>query len=73
MNKKIQVEGNPNLYRDKYSGAILNCNYEEIKLAKLKRAEKLKVVTLEETVDGLKQEIKEIKELLNNLLQEIKK
>ena len=73
MNKKIKVEGNPNLYRDKYSGAIINCNYEEIKLAKIKRAEKQKIVNLEETVDTLKNEMKEIKDLLNNLLQEIKK
>jgi hypothetical protein len=35
MIKKVQVEGNPNLYRDKYSGAVLNCNLEEVKLASL--------------------------------------
>jgi hypothetical protein len=73
MIKKVQVEGNPNLYRDKYSGAVLNCNLEEVKLAKMKRQEKEKAISLEKTVDNMKKEISDIKELLNNLIREIKK
>jgi len=73
MIKKIQVEGNPHLYRDKYSGAILNCNLEEIKIAKLKRADREKIKILENSVDELKTELSDIKYLLNTLIQEIKK
>jgi len=73
MIKKIQVEGNPNLYRDKYSGAILNCNLEQIKLEKLKRKEKEKVKFLEEKVEQITLEMTEIKDLLKNIIQEIKK
>lgn len=72
-NKKIQVEGNPNLYRDKYSGAILNYNLQEIKLSKQNRKDKQKIVSLENTVNELKSDITEMKTLLNNLIQEIKK
>lgn len=73
MIKKIQVEGNPHLYRDKYSGAILNCNVEEIKIAKLKRADREKIKILETSVEELKTELSDIKNLLNTLIQEIKK
>lgn len=73
MIKKIQVEGNPHLYRDKYSGAILNCNYEEVKIAKLKRAEREKLKLLENTVEEMKNELGDIKNLLNTLIREIKK
>lgn len=72
-NKKLQVEGNPNLYRDKYSGAILNFNLQEIKLSKEKRKDKQKINILESEVGSLKKEINEIKGLINNLIQEIKK
>jgi vacuolar-type H+-ATPase subunit I/STV1 len=72
-NKKLQVEGNPNLYRDKYSGAILNFNLQEIKLSKEKRKDKQKINILETEIVSLKKEINEIKGLISNLIQEIKK
>ena len=34
MSEKIQVEGQPNLYRDKYSRALLNTNINEVIVAK---------------------------------------
>jgi hypothetical protein len=73
MNKKIQVDGNPNLYRDKYSGAILNCNYEEIRISKLKKAERQRTLNLEEKVEALTKDMDEIKKMLNVLLRENKK
>jgi len=73
MTKKIQVEGNPNLYRDKYSGAILNCNIEEMKLAKIKRSEKQKIQSLEEKIYNLETNILELQDLIKNIVQENKK
>jgi cell fate (sporulation/competence/biofilm development) regulator YlbF (YheA/YmcA/DUF963 family) len=72
-NKKIQVEGNPNLYRDKYSGAILNYNLQEIKASKQNRKDKEKVTYLENTVNDLKKDIGDLKVIISNLIQEIKK
>lgn len=72
-NKKIQVEGNPNLYRDKYSGAILNYNLQEIKASKQNRKDKDKVIYLENTVNDLKKDIGDLKAIISNLIQEIKK
>lgn len=73
MSEKIQVEGQPNLYRDKYSRALLNTNINEVIVAKNKRKERERLNNLEQTVGSLKQDITELKDLLNNLIREIKK
>jgi len=73
MNQKIRVEGQPNLCRDKYSRALLNTNVNEVITAKNRRKERERLSGLEETVGSLKQNITELKDLLNNLIREIKK
>lgn len=73
MAKYMKVEGNPNLVRDKVSGAILNINSNEIKQAqrrkKLWQEEKEKTETLTSEVDSLKQDVKEMKDLLRQILE----
>ena len=73
MAKYAKVDGNPNLVRDKVSGAILNINNNEIKRArsrkKLWHEEKEKTEKLTSEVDSLKQDMKEIKDLLRQVLE----
>jgi len=73
MAKYARVDGNPNLVRDKVSGAILNINNNEIKRArgrkKLWQEEKEKTETLTSDVDSLKQDVQEIKNLLRQILE----
>lgn len=75
---KIPVEGNPGLYRDQSSGAILNCSdsqyqsYIQLKQSKLK--EKEEINQIKESigkVDLLKQEIDEIKDMMKMILKKI--
>jgi len=73
MSEKIRVEGHPNLCRDKYSRALLNTNVNEVIVAKNKRKERERLSNLEETVGSLKQDITDLKDLINNLIREIKK
>lgn len=73
MAKYARVDGNPNLVRDKVSGAILNINNTEIKRArsrkKLWQEEKEKTETLTSEVNSLKQDVKEMKDLLRQILE----
>lgn len=75
---KIPVEGNPNLYRDIESGAILNCsdieyiNYQENKKRKLKELDELndlrsKVIQ----IDELKSDVDEIKDMMRLILSKL--
>ena len=62
----IPVKGNPNLYRDENSGAIVNCDnvaYNEY-VNSLRNRENQK-----KEIDSLKNEISEIKNLLKQLLE----
>ncbi len=62
----IPVKGNPNLYRDENSGAIVNCDniaYNEY-VNSLRNRENQK-----KEIDSLKNEISEIKDLLKQLLE----
>lgn len=62
----IPVKGNPNLYRDENSGAIVNCDnlaYNEY-VNSLQNRENQK-----REIDSLKNEIGEIKNLLKQLLE----
>ncbi len=71
MNKNpnyIQVEGEPDLVRDKNSQAILNVNSEKLQAFKKRREQERKVRNVVEEFDSLKLEMKEIKELLKILL-----
>lgn len=62
----IPVKGNPNLYRDENSGAIVNCDnvaYNEY-VNSLQNRENQK-----KEIDNIKNEISEIKTLLKQLLE----
>lgn len=63
----IPVEGNPHLFRDEGSGAIINCDkvsYEQHLISKQKRELQKK------EIDHLKNEISEIKSLLRELMNQ---
>lgn len=64
----IMVEGNSSLARDPETGGIVNINKEEIAMAReAKRKRKQKDAEFQE----LKNEVGEIKELLNKLVEKL--
>lgn len=69
----VNVKGRPGFVRDQASGAILNINSSEMSQArKRKKAwldEKHKTAQLETEVVELKNDVKEIKHLLNRILE----
>lgn len=69
MNGKVKVEGFGDLFKDKYSGAILNCNREAYNSAKNKRETLNKINKLEEEITNLKSTNEEIKNMLKILLE----
>ena len=62
---KIPVEGHPNLYRDEYTGAIVNVDIEEYKnyVNAISNREKEKT-----EIEQMKRDISEIKLLLSQLV-----
>jgi hypothetical protein len=75
---KVPVEGNPGLYRDSKSGAILNCSdmefekYLELKELKLKESNELKKIKSQvEEIDQLKSDVTQIKDILQVILQKL--
>lgn len=64
--KLMNVKGHAGLVRDKGSGAILNINSNEMREAR--RRKKLWKEQQEE-LDSLKTDVKEIKDLLNKILE----
>lgn len=72
MNKLIPVEGRPNLYRDKNSGAIINTDrtaYERhMKQLELSKQEKNRIDKIESDVEMIKENLSEIKDLIVNLI-----
>lgn len=71
MNNLIPVEGRPNLYRDKNSGAIINTDntayQQHLKHIQKTQNEQIKMENLENEVESIKNDIMEIKNLLLNL------
>lgn len=67
----IKVKDHPGLVRDSQSKAILNTN--DIALAKYReeRDKQLRIQRAIEDVDGLKQDVDEIKAMLKKLLEKI--
>jgi cell fate regulator YaaT (PSP1 superfamily) len=62
----IPVEGHKGLFRDEESNAILNCNnYEYEEYLKIKN----KIIDEKTEIDELKNEIKDLKVLLNELIK----
>jgi hypothetical protein len=74
--KHVQVQGHTNLVRDKRTGAILNTNRNEIARAKkiksIKNKETEVIKNLSSDVDTLKNDMKDIKELLFRLVEDKK-
>ena len=74
--KHVQVQGHTNLVRDKRTGAILNTNRNEIararKIKNIKNRETEVIKNLSQDVDILKEDMKEIKELLFRLVEDKK-
>lgn len=62
MIMKIKVEDDSNLVRDSINGAILNTNKKSLDDYKRNRNQKL---SLQSQVDGLKNEIEQLRELIN--------
>lgn len=68
MSNYIKVEGHPNLVRDKNSGVILNINKSEInanRIRKEKQREK------DNEIEQLKNDVSEIKSMLNKLVEKL--
>ena len=74
--KHVQVQGHTNLVRDKRTGAILNTNRNEIararKIKNIQNRETEVIKNLSQDVDILKEDMKEIKELLFRLVEDKK-
>ncbi len=72
MNKHIKVKSDVSLVRDIDSNAIINKNQSEfdkfIKLSKKKYEEKKKFDNMRSDLDSLKEDMKEIKTLLRNIM-----
>lgn len=62
----IPVEGHPDLFRDAATGAIINI--DKGKAAKA-RAAREKILKEKQEIEGLKQDVAEIKSLLKQLLE----
>jgi len=72
MNKHIKVKSDVSLVRDIDSNAIISKNQSEfdkfIKLSKKKYEEKKKFDNMRSDLDSLKEDMKEIKTLLRNIM-----
>lgn len=75
---KIPVEGNPNLYRDISSGAILNCsdiefkNYEQAKRKKLQEIGEFNEIKNKMTeIEEIKNELSELKNLMRDIVDKL--
>lgn len=75
---KVQVEGNPNLYRDLETGAIINCSdiefnsYLQSKKRKIQEIEEISTLkTQVSEIDNLKNEINEIKDMMKLILSKL--
>ena len=72
MNKHIKVKSDVSLVRDIDSNAIISRNQSEfdkfIRLSEKKYAEKKKFDNMRSDLDSLKEDMKEIKTLLRNIM-----
>jgi flagellar biosynthesis/type III secretory pathway chaperone len=69
----VQVKDKPYLWRSEDNGAINNINLDEIRHAKQQKMARLerqrRTEELEKTVSGLKEDFKDIKSLLSQLIE----
>jgi len=68
MRKVAQVEGSKTLVRDLTTGAILNTDSSTIQQA---RAAKMLRKQRQQEIDELRDEVKEVKELLTKLIEKL--
>jgi sugar-specific transcriptional regulator TrmB len=75
---KIQVEGNPNLYRDINSGAIVNGSdaefqrYLELKETKLKEIKEMNQLKSQVSeIDQLKTDVNEMKDMMKLIISKL--
>ena len=75
MNSHVKVKGHNNLVRDNRTGAILNTNKSEIQNARnqsrIQQERQDHINSLTEEVKGLKDDMRQIKELLMSLSGEV--
>lgn len=75
MNSHVKVKGHANLVRDSRTGAILNTNKSEIQNARnqsrIQQERQDHINSLTEEVKGLKDDMRQIKELLMSLSGEV--
>ena len=67
MGQYIKVEGNGNLVRDRNTGAILNINKNEMSQARIRKQNQR---NQHNEIKNLKDEVKELKYLLNKLIED---
>lgn len=68
MSRYLQVEGQSNLARDSHSGCIVNINKQEIQIA---REAKQKRLEKNREFEELKNEVGELRQLLNKLVEKL--
>jgi|TARA_B100001093_G_C26860009_1_gene1029570 tetrahydromethanopterin S-methyltransferase subunit B len=68
MKSYVAIEGNSSLARDPNSGTIVNINKDEISKARLLKTKRKEQ---EREFDDLKNEVSEVKELLNKLIEKL--
>jgi len=70
----IPVKGNPNLYRDPDSGAIINVSKDQLKQARIAkesvRSSKKRVDVLTERINSIEDKMDRIVKLLENVVKE---
>ena len=64
----LKVEGNSNLVRDTSTNAVLNINKDEISAARKRKLERRQK---EQEIVDLKNEVGEIKNMLNKLIEKL--
>lgn len=69
MSSKIKVENREDLVRDAHSGAILSTNLAAVHAYKARKNEINKMRVLETKVVGMENDIKDIKTLLQKLVE----
>lgn len=75
MGRYKKVEGYPNLLKDEVTGAVINTNKKEVEIAKARkkkfREQSEMMNRVNDDVEGLKSDVKDIKDLLNKLIERL--
>ena len=64
-----KVEGHQGLYKDEESGVIINRSNSERERYRISREQAMKNIKSQEDIDTMKQELSELKNLLQQLLR----